>query len=447
MPPKSEIEALYNKPGQSISSLARHYNTTNPTVRNWLVKYDIQRKTHKQASTEANRKKRQNYPNETDFISNYSKMSLKELEVYYGVGQETLYLWLEHYNIPRKTLSDACKDAKQRRKKNLTPSKEDLMETYEKYKNISMCADHFNVSSSFIRKVMKEYEIDTHIPWRSKAEIELYEFCKSLAEDAIHSDKSIINPFELDIVIPSKKIAIEYCGLFWHSQFYGNKNASYHVDKMKRCNDAGYELITVFESDDIERIKNLIQHKIGHGKRLYARNTNVVEISSTDANSFHRKYHIHNTIGGKYHYGLYHENELVMCMSIGTNRFSKNNEYEITRMTSGDISVIGGASKLFQCFLNEVKPKSVMTFADARFGNGSVYTHCGFKYVGLTSPNYWYFHKNNPKLFSRVKYQKHKLSELLTNFDSDKTEYQNMLDNGYDRIWDCGNHKYLHFVG
>ena len=31
---------------------------------------------------------------------------------------------------------------------------------------------------------------------------------------------------------------------------------------------------------------------------------------------------------------------------------------------------------------------------------------------------------------------------LLENFNKEKTEYQNMLDNGYDRIFDVGCFKY-----
>jgi hypothetical protein len=38
-----------------------------------------------------------------------------------------------------------------------------------------------------------------------------------------------------------------------------------------------------------------------------------------------------------------------------------------------------------------------------------------------------------------MKYQKHKLEKLLPIFDPLLTEWQNMQNNGYDRIWDCGN--------
>ena len=40
--------------------------------------------------------------------------------------------------------------------------------------------------------------------------------------------------------------------------------------------------------------------------------------------------------------------------------------------------------------------------------------------------------------FNRVKFQKHKLSNLLESYDPSETEWENMKKNGYDRIWDCG---------
>ena len=58
MPPKEELLELYTKDGCTISSLAKHYSTSNPTIRNWLIIYEIERKSHKQASTEANNRHR-----------------------------------------------------------------------------------------------------------------------------------------------------------------------------------------------------------------------------------------------------------------------------------------------------------------------------------------------------------------------------------------------------
>jgi hypothetical protein len=54
-------------------------------------------------------------------------------------------------------------------------------------------------------------------------------------------------------------------------------------------------------------------------------------------------------------------------------------------------------------------------------------------------PNYFYIAKNQVRLESRNKYQKHKLVALLEDYDANLTESQNMFNNSYRRLWDCGN--------
>ena len=41
-----------------------------------------------------------------------------------------------------------------------------------------------------------------------------------------------------------------------------------------------------------------------------------------------------------------------------------------------------------------------------------------------------------------MKYQKHKLRNIMPIYDSAKSEWENMKLNGYDRIWDCGTLKF-----
>jgi len=68
---------------------------------------------------------------------------------------------------------------------------------------------------------------------------------------------------------------------------------------------------------------------------------------------------------------------------------------------------------------------------------GKMYESLGFELDHISGPNYWYIIQGRREHL--VKYQKHKLNCLLENFDPSKTEWQNMQDHGYDRIWDCGN--------
>jgi hypothetical protein len=63
----------------------------------------------------------------------------------------------------------------------------------------------------------------------------------------------------------------------------------------------------------------------------------------------------------------------------------------------------------------------------------------GFEFLHNSSPNYKYFVRNNSEvLYNRVKFQKHKLVDMV-GYDKDLSEWDIMILNGYDRIWDCGN--------
>ena len=89
----------------------------------------------------------------------------------------------------------------------------------------------------------------------------------------------------------------------------------------------------------------------------------------------------------------------------------------------------------------EYAPKKIISFVDVRYFTGNSYKN--FINTDLTQPNYFYF-KDKDKtltLWSRVKFQKHKLKDKLEIFDSNLSEYENMLNNGYLRIFDAGNLK------
>lgn len=442
-------EEIYSKEGSTISSLARFYKTSNPTVRSWLIMYNIERKSHKQASIEANNRHRSEIvPTKEELKSLYETNSIKFIEKFYSVSQQTVYEWLNLYDIELKNLNDAVKISKQKTFEHIQFSKEYLLEQYDREKPLSLLAEKLNVSHSHIKKLFKLHTIDVEPSWRSKAEIELYEYCKETFNqyEWKNNVKNVIPPYELDIYNPDLNMAIEYCGNMWHSENFGEKLSSYHKMKYMLCAEKGVKLITIFESDDMTKIKNLLNtiHRVND--KIYARKTSIRQIDSKEAKEFHISHHINNSVGSKYNYGLFYENKLVMVASFGKSRYNKKYEYECTRMSShSEYTIVGGASKLFKNFIETIKPNGCITYADLRFGSGSVYLNCGFKFEGYTSPNYWYFHRNNAtKLFSRVKFQKHKLYNTLETFDSSKTEFQNMIANKWDRIWDCGNAIYTY---
>ena len=121
-----------------------------------------------------------------------------------------------------------------------------------------------------------------------------------------------------------------------------------------------------------------------------------------------------------------------------------NTIYEMYRFCVGDKNVVGIASKMLKYFIVNFNPSKIISYADRRYSdNAAFYNKIGFNLVGKTSTNYWYFNlKDTLKLYHRFNFRKDQLSTKLEKFDNNLSEWENMKNNGFDRIWDCGHLKY-----
>jgi hypothetical protein len=274
----------------------------------------------------------------------------------------------------------------------------------------------------------------------SSSEIEIAEYIKTITDKTILlGNRFEIYPLELDIYIPDLKLAFEYCGLYYHSELLG-KFKTYHLDKLKCANKANIKLITIFEDEWLLK-KDIVKNKINtiinrSSQVLYARNCKVKIITNKLANQFLNKYHLQGTGRANISIGLYKDDELLSVMTFSKTNISRQQyEWEINRYsTKFDITVVGGASKLFKFFVKEINPKIVITYSDLRWSIGHVYSKIGFVREKDTPPNYWYI--NGQKRIHRYTLRKCKHDEKLL------TEWENRKSQGWNRIWDCGNAKY-----
>lgn len=275
--------------------------------------------------------------------------------------------------------------------------------------------------------------------YQSNEELEIFDFVKSIYNGIIiQNNRSIINPYELDIVLPEKRIAVEYCGLYWHSELSGNKNWHYHKTKYDFCKKKGYRLITVFSDEWINK-KEICKSKItsiltDNIRKIGARKTTIAVIDYKKSKEFHNQHHIQGSpkkLG--INVGLLFQNELV---ALGS--FVKNNEnYELVRFSS-KYRIIGGAGKIIKYFEKTYFPSAIISFSDNRWSQGDMYEKLGFQESGMVPPMQSYV-ENYQHRHHKLKFSK------KYNFDTNKTEWQNMQDQGYDRIWDCGKIKWIKY--
>ena len=276
------------------------------------------------------------------------------------------------------------------------------------------------------------------------------EICRWLNEikiDIVRNNRTILNGKELDIYIPTKNIAIEFDGLYWHSE--KKVKNDYHLNKTIECEKQGIQLIHVFEDEWLYKqdiVKSRLSNILGlTPSKIYARKTEIREVSPKDSKLFLDTNHIQGNVNSSIKLGLYYNDELVSLMTFGALRksmggISKEGSYELFRFCNKlDTTVIGGADKLLKYFINTYKPIEIISYADRRWSQGGLYEKLGFTHIHDSKPNYWYIIGTNREY--RFKYRKDVL--VKEGFDPTKTEHQIMLDRGIHRIYDCGNKKYI----
>lgn len=337
------------------------------------------------------------------------------------------------------------------------------MFTKEEYKGSTY--DHIfkciKCSNEFVDKLedgdIPRCKICYPVSGSSLFEKEITEYIKTLLPNDIvlENDKKVLNGLELDIYIPSKNIAIECNGLYWHSENGGNKNKRYHINKTNECEKQNIHLIHVFDDEWIDKeyiVKSKLRHILNSNvtdKKVYARNCVIKEVTISEKNEFLQKYHIQGEDYSQIKLGAFYQNELVAVMTFGKPRVAmghKNinkDDYELIRFATSK-NVVGIASKLLSYFTKLYTPQKIISYADRRwtYMNKNVYEKIGFVKISNGTPNYWYISPKSNKRIYRYNFRKQTLKETLQIFDPNLTEWQNMQLNDYDRIWDCGSIKY-----
>lgn len=205
----------------------------------------------------------------------------------------------------------------------------------------------------------------------SEAEREIAAFVSSLSPDTVRRDRSTIAPLELDVYVPSKKIAFEYDGLFWHSA--GNeKSHKQKLLKTEACEKAGIQLVHVFENEWLSKraiVESRIRNLLGNWDlKLFARKCEIREVDPKTSRIFQEANHLQGAAGARAHFGLFFKDELVSLATFSKCRFDKTHEWELVRFCSKlGCHVVGAAGKLLKAFEKKWKPRSLVSYADRRW--------------------------------------------------------------------------------
>lgn len=279
-------------------------------------------------------------------------------------------------------------------------------------------------------------------------EQQLYDFIESqnLGTEIIRNSRNIINPYEIDIYIPSLKLAYEFNGLYWHSA--ERKEKHYHYTKHKLCKELGIELIQIWEDDWKDKqniIKSIISNKLKIVKnKIYARNCEIQFLNFKDTDQFLKTNHLMGSCRSKYNIGLIHNSEIVSVMCFGKLRkchgsTERNDDFEMYRFCNKlDTSIRGGASKLLSFFYKKIHFRKIFTYFDKSLGYNNLYEKIGFEFISETPIGYHYIQQGKRK--HRYTFRKDNLIKL--GFDKSKTESEITSEIGLKKIYNPGSYKY-----
>ena len=262
----------------------------------------------------------------------------------------------------------------------------------------------------------------------SKAEIEIAEYMRSLYDgEVITNCRNMLTEHkELDIYIPSLKVAFEYDGMIWHSDRY-RVDANYHLKKTEECANKGIKLYHIFEYEWINRqeiVKDKIKHIIGVNYNEYNHNGNykIIKINEEEAKEFNERYNLQGHIISSLYIGMYCNNELKSMLSL---QKENDNKWRVVRFTNNvNNNLI--ANSIINYFIDKYKPNKIEAYEDRRWvanSNDSIYRRNGFELVDIIPPDYGYTKGQNDYI------NKEKLKDCH-------------LSNDYYRIYDCGQYKY-----
>jgi len=317
------------------------------------------------------------------------------------------------------------------------------------------CNGSYEIKNELLRLRYFRYKVEPCLicnplqSYKLGSENEISKFVESLGLDLIKNDRLILDGKEIDILIKDKNVAIEFNGLYWHSELYKDKN--YHIDKKLNSIKKGINLIHIWEDDWLYKediVKSRLINTLGlNNTKIYARKCIIKVISSKESSIFLDMNHLQGSIKSSFNIGLFYNDELVSIMTfgkfrrcLGTN--SINGKWELYRFCNKlNTSVIGSFSKLLKNFENSNNPDELITYINRDWSTGdNVYVKNNFKFVSNTPINYWYFNSKEVKRKHRFNFRKDKL--VREGYDKILTEKEIMYNRGFNVIWDCGSIKY-----
>ena len=249
----------------------------------------------------------------------------------------------------------------------------------------------------------------------------------------VENDRSILGGKEIDILIPSYSLGIEYDGLYFHSEKDG-KGPEYHYNKTLQCRTKGIQLIHIF-SDEWEKRRSQVIYKLKQITGLLDRVekiSSISEISSSKALAFFEASAVDapKKFSGEICYGAFNDRgRIIACASF----LRKGSDWYVNHFEiRGGSYVEKALNQIVSRFLKDKIAVRVFLKVDNRWNNFRDFEAEGFVYKQNLGPEYTLTNTYNYRI----------LQETFDSYYKDRivpqTTEELLKINGYYRVWDCG---------
>lgn len=230
---------------------------------------------------------------------------------------------------------------------------------------------------------------------------------------------------------------------------HGGLKRNYHQKRAIFARDNGLKLIQIYDWD-IEPLTTLLDGKLRKGfEKFSARKLKLEVIDQKTANKFLKLTHSQGSLRGQtYCYGLYDSDRLIAVATFGKSRFGSSAEYEFLRYAVARGSIVyGGAAKLFNHFISDAKPISVVSYVNLDHSTGpSFLTGLDFVEGKPTSPAL-IWSKGDKRVSSTSLLMRGADNLLGTSYGSREESGMNnediMRKEGWNRVYTSGNRVFL----
>lgn len=253
----------------------------------------------------------------------------------------------------------------------------------------------------------------------------------------------------LDFYAPNEKLAVEYCGLYWHNELSPTpRGRDYHIGKHRAAGAEDIQLVTIFE-DEWTRRREQAEHRL---KAVFGKNEHVVGgreclmsvVPEGTLRTFIGQNHLqglgtHPLIG----WGLRYKDELLGVLTLNKHHRQHQDAVVLGRLCfKMNTTVVGGAQKLIETakqWLRVNNVKSIISWSDNRWSSGGVYLAMGFVLDGDLLQDYSYVNYKSPR---GVRLSKQTQAKARAKCPAHLTEREWALERGLARIWDCGHKRW-----